>query len=85
MGNLVISTAKAIAAAVAMYFSLDSPNAVKNALRNAPPVPIKPAKKPDKPPPIAEVVIEGCILNFPDQDQKVYIMRNKPKIICSKS
>ena len=52
-----------MAAEVAIYFSLGKEKAVKNAPLKAPPVPIKPARKPDNPPPIIELKTDSLTLN----------------------
>jgi len=59
-----MSTARAITAAVAMYFSFGNLNPVKNAPLNAPPVPISPARNPDIPPPTIAFVLDGETAKF---------------------
>ena len=62
-GILVMSIANAIAAEVAIYFVFSRLNEVKKAPLIAPPVPMIPAKKPDKEPPIIEFFVDWLMEN----------------------
>jgi hypothetical protein len=73
MGILVKSTPIAIAAAEAIYLVFSKSKAIRKAPLNAPPVPIKPAKKPDRPPPIMALLFVAENLN---SGLKVVVMEN---------
>ena len=80
MGILVISTAKDIAAAVAIYVDLFNLNDVKKAPLIAPPVPIRPARNPDKPPPIMLFFLVGFTEIVSFQKARTYTSKNNPRI-----
>src|SRR3989344_2189471 len=77
-GILVTSTASETTAAVAIYADFSRPNALKNAERNAPPVPIKPAKKPDKLPPTTLFCTDSRI-RTPFHPMPAYPTRKTPR------
>lgn len=84
IGILVISTAMAIIAAVAMYFSFGRLNAVKNAARRAPPVPTSPAKNPEIPPPRMLLVVVGLNCRVSLKNEIIeYKARNIPRMARS--
>lgn len=80
MGILVRSTAKAMTAAVAIYWDFFKLKAIRNAPLRAPPVPINPARKPETLPPNMEIFFAaGNFKSGFNKDNMENKIRDMPK------